>query len=53
MSDHIEKMRQLIAAKKQKSAEAGGTKARPEKNIADSNRRVTKQHKKGGLFDGK
>ena len=47
----IEKMRELVNAKKQGGGRGG--KLRPEKNIADSNRKVTKQHKKGGLFDGK
>lgn len=52
MSDQIEKMRQIVKAKKQQAA-AQNPKLRPEKNIGDPKRKVTKQHKKNGLFDGK
>ncbi|WP_157729316.1 hypothetical protein [Tumebacillus algifaecis] len=52
MTDQLEKMRELVNAKK--LANTGqNAKHRPQKNISDSNRKVTKQHKKGGLFDGK
>jgi len=54
MSDatsQLDKMRQLIAAKKEKSANQN-TKRRADKKLGESNRQVTKQHKKGGLFDG-
>ena len=52
MSDAIERMRQLVEAKKQKSAGQSGH-GRAEKNLVEKNMKVTKQHKKGGLFDGK
>jgi hypothetical protein len=52
MSDQIEKMRELVNAKKQRNA-GQNVKLRAEKNISDTNRKVAKQHKKGGLFDGK
>ena len=52
MSDQIAKMRELVNAKKQQNT-GGNTKLRAEKNISDTNRKVAKQHKKGGLFDGK
>lgn len=52
MSDQIAKMRELVNAKKQRSTEQN-VKLRAEKNISDTNRKVAKQHKKGGLFDGK
>jgi hypothetical protein len=52
MSDHIEKMRELVEAKKQKNAGKTGLN-RAEKNLVEKNMKVTKQHKKGGLFDGK
>ncbi|MFD2170404.1 hypothetical protein [Tumebacillus lipolyticus] len=52
MNDQIEKMRQLVNAKKAQNA-SQKSKLRPEKSISDSNRKVAKQHKKGGLFDGK
>jgi hypothetical protein len=47
----IERMRKLVEAKKQQNA--GRTNVlRPEKNM-QTTYRAAKQHKKGGLFDGK
>lgn len=47
----IERMRRLVEEKKQKST-AGGNTLRPEKSTLTTYR-AAKQHKKGGLFDGK
>lgn len=55
MSDNnqINKMRELVAAKKQKNKAQSGGLQRPEKEIAQT-KYAGKQHKKGGgLFDGK
>lgn len=49
---NIEMMRKLIEAKKQKSGEQRGL-GRADKEIREKAMKVTKQHKKGGLFDGK
>jgi hypothetical protein len=52
VSEQKEMMKKLIEAKRQKSAAQGGHK-RPEKSLSERAVPVTKQHKKGGLFDGK
>ncbi|WP_162835155.1 hypothetical protein [Tumebacillus flagellatus] len=48
----IERMRRLVEEKKSKSAAQRGL-GRADKEIAAKAMKVTKQHKKGGLFDGK
>ncbi|MBL0385999.1 hypothetical protein JJB07_04975 [Tumebacillus sp. ITR2] len=55
MSDqdkNIDMMRKLVEAKKAKSAGQRGL-GRADKDIQAKAMKVTKQHKKGGLFDGK
>ena len=52
MNKNIEMMRKLVEQKKQKSNQQSGLN-RAEKDTLEKNRKVTKQHKKGGLFDGK
>ncbi|TCP52161.1 hypothetical protein EV586_11412 [Tumebacillus sp. BK434] len=52
MSDQLQKMRELVNKKKAANSNQKG-KLRPEKNLVEGNFKVTKQHKKGGLFDGK
>ncbi len=47
----VERMRRLVEEKKQKNAGQGNT-LRPQKSTV-TNYRAAKQHKKGGLFDGK
>lgn len=47
-----ELMRKVIEAKKAKSSDQRGL-GRADKDIQAKRMKVTKQHKKGGLFDGK
>ena len=47
----VERMRKLVEEKKQKNTARGGA-LRPEKSM-ETTYRAGKQHKKGGLFDGK
>lgn len=53
MNKNIEMMRKLVEQKKQKSGQQRGLGNKAEKDTMEKNRKVGKQLKKGGLFDGK